>query len=170
MVFLEYKTARSVFGVLCEIFLAMGTTLGADLLVSSRFLHLNQKLKTSVKKNSLNPEWNEDLTLCVTDPIQPLKLEVYDKDTFTPDDIMGDAELDIRPFMDAIKMDLAGIPNVTIITTVRPSRQNCLADDSHISRKDGTVAQDVVLRLRNVESGEVELQLLWVNIPHAQDI
>ncbi|URD87606.1 ADP-ribosylation factor GTPase-activating protein [Musa troglodytarum] len=130
----------------------------------------DQKLKTSVKKNSLNPEWNEDLTLCVTDPIQPLKLEVYDKDTFTPDDIMGDAELDIRPFMDAIKMDLAGIPNVTIITTVRPSRQNCLADDSHISRKDGTVAQDVVLRLRNVESGEVELQLLWVNIPHAQDI
>ncbi|CAL9080382.1 unnamed protein product [Musa textilis] len=130
----------------------------------------DQKLKTSVKKNSLNPEWNEDLTLCVTDPIQPLKLEVYDKDTFTPDDIMGDAELDIRPFMDAVKMDLSGIPNVTTITTVRPSRQNCLADDSHISRKDGTVAQDVVLRLRNVESGEVELQLLWVNIPHAQDI
>ncbi|CAL9767114.1 unnamed protein product [Musa acuminata subsp. burmannicoides] len=130
----------------------------------------DQKLKTSVKKNCLNPEWNEDLTLCVTDPIQPLKLEVYDKDTFTPDDIMGDAELDIQPFMDAVKMDLAGIPNVTIITTVRPSRQNCLADDSHISRKDGTVAQDVVLRLRNVESGEVELQLLWVNISRAQDI
>ncbi|RRT58769.1 hypothetical protein B296_00046347 [Ensete ventricosum] len=78
---------------------------------------------------------------------------------------MGDAELDIQPFMDAVKMDLAGIPNVTRITTVRPSRQNCLADDSHISRKDGTVAQDVVLRLRNVESGEVELQLLWVNTP-----
>lgn len=96
--------------------------------------------------------------------------EVYDKNTFTPDDIMGDAELDILPFMDAVKMDLAGIPNVTIITTVRPSRQNCLADDSHISRKDGTVAQDVVLRLRNVESGEVELQLLWVNISRAQDI
>ncbi|CAO2816388.1 unnamed protein product [Amaranthus hypochondriacus] len=33
-----------------------------------------QKLKTRVIKKSLNPEWNEDLTLCVTDPNEPIKL------------------------------------------------------------------------------------------------
>lgn len=33
-----------------------------------------QKLKTSVKNNNVNPVWNEDLTLTVSDPIEPLKL------------------------------------------------------------------------------------------------
>lgn len=33
-----------------------------------------QKLKTRVVKRNLNPEWNENLTLCVTDPSLPIKL------------------------------------------------------------------------------------------------
>ncbi|ONM27963.1 alanine amino transferase8 [Zea mays] len=33
-----------------------------------------KKLKTSVKKRSVNPIWQEELTLTVTDPSQPLKL------------------------------------------------------------------------------------------------
>ncbi|WOL10425.1 hypothetical protein Cni_G19180 [Canna indica] len=130
----------------------------------------DQKLKSSVKKNSQNPVWNDDLTLCISDPILPLKIEVFDKDTFTPDDKLGDAELDIEPLIQAVKMNLVGVPNGIIITTVKPSRQNCLADESHISLKDGSVAQDVILRLRNVESGEVELKLLWVNVPRNQAI
>ncbi|ONM27964.1 alanine amino transferase8 [Zea mays] len=34
-----------------------------------------KKLKTSVKKRSVNPIWQEELTLTVTDPSQPLKLQ-----------------------------------------------------------------------------------------------
>ena len=38
-------------------------------------LHLdNQKLKTSVIKNTVNPVWNEDLTLAVTNPATPIKI------------------------------------------------------------------------------------------------
>lgn len=96
--------------------------------------------------------------------------EVFDKDTFSRDDKMGDAELDIHPFLEAVKMDLVGVPNGTIIKTMKLSRQNCLAEESHISWKDNTIAQDIVFRLRNVESGEVELQLNWVKVPGAKPL
>lgn len=33
-----------------------------------------QKLKTRVMKKNVNPEWNEDLTLSVSDPNAPIKL------------------------------------------------------------------------------------------------
>lgn len=124
-----------------------------------------QKLKTRVVKKNLNPEWNEDLTLSISDPHTPIHLYVYDKDTFSLDDKMGDAEFDIGPFFEAVKMRLAGLPNEAIVTRVQPSRQNCLAEESHIVWKDGKIFQNMVLRLRNVECGEVELQLHWVDIP-----
>ncbi|RWW52053.1 hypothetical protein BHE74_00041567 [Ensete ventricosum] len=91
--------------------------------------------------------------------------QVYDKDTFSRDDKMGDAEIDIQPFVEAVKMNFSGLPNGTIIKTLTPNRQNCLADESAIVWKDDMIMQDVVLRLRNVESGELELQLNWINIP-----
>ncbi|XP_018673615.2 protein C2-DOMAIN ABA-RELATED 5 isoform X2 [Musa acuminata AAA Group] len=126
-----------------------------------------QKLKTSVKKHNVNPVWNEDLTLTVSDPTQPVKIRVYDKDTFSRDDKMGDAEIDIVPFVEAVKMNLSDIPNDTIIKTMNPNRHNCLAEESAIVWKEGKVVQDIIVRLRNVESGELELQLLWVDIPGA---
>ncbi|XP_018686264.1 protein C2-DOMAIN ABA-RELATED 3-like isoform X2 [Musa acuminata AAA Group] len=93
--------------------------------------------------------------------------QVYDKDTFSRDDKMGDAEIDIQPFVEAVKMNFSGLPNGTIIKTLTPNRQNCLAEESAIVWKDDMIVQDVVLRLRNVESGELELQLNWINIPGA---
>lgn len=124
-----------------------------------------QKLRTRIIKKSLNPEWHEDLTLCVTDPDEPVKLFVYDHDTFTPDDKMGDAEFDIKPFLEAVKMNLEGFLDGTIITKVKPNRANCIAEESSIIWKDGKVTQNMFLRLRNVESGEIELQLQWIDVP-----
>lgn len=95
---------------------------------------------------------------------------VYDKDTFSLDDKMGDAEFDIGPFIEAVKMRLEGLPNETIVTKVVPSRQNCLAEESHVVWKDGKVFQNMVLRLRHVECGEVELQLHWVDIPGSRGV
>jgi Ca2+-dependent lipid-binding protein len=38
-------------------------------------VHLeNQNLKTSVIKNTVNPVWNEELTLAVTNPATPIKI------------------------------------------------------------------------------------------------
>ncbi|KAK4354390.1 hypothetical protein RND71_026584 [Anisodus tanguticus] len=124
-----------------------------------------QKLKTRVIKKDINPEWNEDLTLSVSDPSLPVKLTVYDHDTFSMDDKMGDAEFDIKPFVEALKMNLDGLPSGTVITRVLPCRTNCLAEESRVVWQDGKVVQDMILRLRNVECGEVELQLQWIELP-----
>ncbi|XP_010263993.1 PREDICTED: protein C2-DOMAIN ABA-RELATED 5-like isoform X3 [Nelumbo nucifera] len=129
-----------------------------------------KKLKTRVMKKNINPEWNEDLTLSVADPELPIKLTVYDKDKFSLDDKMGDADIDIKPFLEAVKMHLVNLPSGTIIQRVQPNRQNCLAEESCIIWQDGKVVQDMYLRLKNVESGEVELQLQWIDIPGSRGI
>lgn len=167
---------------------------------------LTQKLKTRVVKNNVNPEWNEDLTLSISDPNVPIKLvsitrrqmklqsiqltrnwqftlkllmriwlqcwlqTVYDKDTFSLDDKMGDAEFYITPFLEALKMRLEGLPNGTIVTKIQPSRENCLAEESHIVWTDGKLVQNLFLRLRNVEVGEVEIQLEWIDIPGSRGL
>ncbi|XP_074558623.1 GTPase activating protein 1-like isoform X1 [Curcuma longa] len=144
-----------------------------------------QKLKTRVIKRNTNPVWNEELTLSIEDPNLPVRLfsdstllysdedviakEVFDKDTFSLDDPMGHAEFDIRMLVEAVKMELDDLPNGTIITTVVPCRKNCLAEVSRVYWSDGTVFQDLILRLRNVERGEVELKLRWVSIEGSRD-
>ncbi|KAF5729459.1 hypothetical protein HS088_TW21G01625 [Tripterygium wilfordii] len=129
-----------------------------------------QKLKTRVVKKNINPEWNEDLTLSISDPNLPISIAVYDHDTFSLDDKMGDAEFDIRPFLEAMRMGLAGLPNGTIITKIQPCRENCLAEESCIIWSNGKVVQNLFLRLRNVERGELELQLQWIDIPGSRGL
>ncbi|XP_041003363.1 protein C2-DOMAIN ABA-RELATED 4-like [Juglans microcarpa x Juglans regia] len=129
-----------------------------------------QKLMTRVVKKNINPEWNEDLTLSISDPIIPINLFVYDKDTFSLDDKMGDAEFEIGAFLEAIKFRLENVPSGTIISKVQPNRLNCLAEESHIIWMDGKVVQNMVLRLRNVERGEVELQLQWIDVPGSRGL
>lgn len=128
-----------------------------------------QKLKTRVVKKNVNPEWNEDLTFSVDDPSLPIKLRVYDHDTFSIDDGMGEAEFNIEPFVEAVKMQpFEGTPNGTIIRKLEPCRKNCLAEESKIIYTDGKITQDICLRLKKVECGEVELQLQWIDLPGAR--
>ncbi|XP_050374428.1 protein C2-DOMAIN ABA-RELATED 4-like [Argentina anserina] len=129
-----------------------------------------QKLKTRVVKKSVNPEWNEDLTLSIADSSLPIHIAVYDKDTFSLDDKMGDAEFEIGPFVDAIRMRLEGVANGTVASRVQPSRENCLAEESSIIYSNGNIIQNMIVRLRNVESGELELQLQWINIPGSRGL
>ncbi|KAK4426541.1 protein C2-DOMAIN ABA-RELATED 4 [Sesamum alatum] len=129
-----------------------------------------QKLKTRVVKKNVNPEWNEELTLSIADPSLPVKLQVYDKDTFSLDDKMGDAEFDIKPFLEAVKMHLENVPSGTIITKVKTTRENCLSEESSIVWENGKVIQHMFLRLRNVECGEIELQLQWIDVPGSRGL
>ncbi|KAL5574003.1 hypothetical protein UlMin_023600 [Ulmus minor] len=122
-----------------------------------------QKLKTRVMKGNVNPEWNESFTLSVSEPNLPIQLCVYDKDTFSFDDKMGDAEIDIVPFLRALKMNLENIPDGSVVLDVRPTDQNCLAEESSIVWTKGKLVQNMILRLKNVECGEVELQLQWTD-------
>ncbi|TYJ03922.1 hypothetical protein E1A91_A12G060000v1 [Gossypium mustelinum] len=144
-----------------------------DVLTSDPYVVIRmgkQKLKTRVIKKNVNPEWNDDLTLSIVDLSLPVKLTVYDRDTFSLDDKMGDAEFEIGPLVNAVKMRLEGLPNGTIITKVQPSRENCLSQESCIIWNNGKVVQDMFLRLRNVETGEVELQLEWIHVPGSRGL
>ncbi|CAA0841085.1 Calcium-dependent lipid-binding (CaLB domain) family protein [Striga hermonthica] len=131
-----------------------------------------QKLKTRVVKNNVNPEWNEELTLSISDPHLPIKLQVYDKDMLSLDDKMGDAEFELNPFLEVVKMHLEkeNLPNGTIITKIKPNRENCLSEESSIVWENREVIQNMFLRLRNVECGEIELKLKWVRIPGSRSL
>lgn len=96
--------------------------------------------------------------------------QVYDKDKFSLDDKMGDAEFDTKEFIEAVKMRLHNIPSGTVICKVKPNRENCLSEESCIKWENGEVIQQMFLRLRNVECGEIELQLQWIHVPGSRGL
>ncbi|KAH0919428.1 hypothetical protein HID58_027088 [Brassica napus] len=121
----------------------------------------NQKVKTRVINSNCNPVWDEQLALTIKDVTDPIRMTVYDKDRFSGDDKMGDAEIDMRPFLEAhqMELDFQKLPNGCAIKRIRPGRTNCLAEESSITWSNGKIIQDMILRLRNVECGELEIML-----------
>jgi serine/threonine protein kinase len=51
------------------------------------------KAKTKVKKKCLDPVWNEEFEFVINSPSGKIHIEVWDKDTFTPDDFLGQVDL-----------------------------------------------------------------------------
>ncbi|KAG4166741.1 hypothetical protein ERO13_A13G151932v2 [Gossypium hirsutum] len=115
-----------------------------DMLTSDPYVVLTlgkQTIQTAVIKSNLNPVWNEELMLSVPQNFGPVKLQVYDYDTFSADDIMGEAEIDIQPLITS-----------AMIGKWLKSQDNALIEDSI----------QVSLKLQNVECGEIYLQLEWL--------
>ncbi|KAI3466873.1 hypothetical protein Pfo_023536 [Paulownia fortunei] len=144
-----------------------GTNLAVrDMLSSDPYVILTlgqQKVQTSVVKSNLNPVWNEELKLAVPQDYGSIKLLVYDHDMFSADDIMGEAEIDIQPMItSATAFGDAGMFGDMQIGKWLKSYDNALIEDSTVNIVGGKVKQDLWLRLQNVESGEVELELEWV--------
>ncbi|KAL3522852.1 hypothetical protein ACH5RR_015686 [Cinchona calisaya] len=144
-----------------------GTNLAVrDMLSSDPYVVLTlgqQKSQTAVVKSNLNPVWNEDLMLSVPENFGALKLEVYDHDTFSADDIMGEAEVDIQPMITSAMAfgDPGMFQNMQIAKWLK-SNDNALIEDSSVNIIDGKVKQAISLKLQNVESGEIELELEWI--------
>ncbi|KAH9623157.1 hypothetical protein KSS87_011011 [Heliosperma pusillum] len=130
----------------------------------------SQKVKTLHVKNNCNPSWNDEVTLAVYDLDTPINLTVFDKDTFTDDDKMGEAQIDINPYLAYVKAGLDPLSTDSVVDKIHPTRENSLSDTSRIVWKDGKLVQDMVLRLNNVATGEVEIQLEWVNVPGARGL
>lgn len=85
---------------------------------------------------------------------------VYDKDTFTTDDFMGEAEIDIQPLVTAAKAS----ENSTLSESIqlgkwKASKDNTLVKDGMISLIDGKVKQEISVKLQNVERGVLEIEL-----------
>lgn len=49
---------------------------------------------------------------------------VFDKDMFSFDDKMGDAEFDLKSLIEVVKTRLDGVASGTIIKRVKPNREN----------------------------------------------
>lgn len=127
----------------------------------------NQVAKTKVINSCLNPVWNEELILSLTEPVGALNLEVFDKDTFKSDDKMGHAQLNLQPLISAsrLKQILQVSSGETTLRKVVPDSDNCIARESTISCINGEVVQSVWLRLCAVESGEIELKVKLIDPP-----
>ncbi|KAL9247757.1 hypothetical protein vseg_021153 [Gypsophila vaccaria] len=149
---------------LIKVNVVKGTNLAVrDVVTSDPYVILSlgqQSVKTRVIKNNLNPVWNEKLMLSIPDCIPPLKLLVYDKDTFTTDDFMGQAEIDIQPLVSAAKaFERSTLQEETQLGKWVASKENTLVKDSIISLIDGGVKQQMSIRLQNVERGVLDLEL-----------
>ncbi|XVF41123.1 hypothetical protein PTKIN_Ptkin01aG0255300 [Pterospermum kingtungense] len=163
------KKSNSLAGMvefvgLVKVNVVKGTNLVVrDMMTSDPYVILSlgqQSVKTHVIKNNLNPVWNESLMLSIPENIPPLKVLVYDKDTFSTDDFMGDAEIDIQPLFSAAK----AYENFEIFEPMElgksvASKDNTLVKEGIITLIDGKVKQEISLRLQNVERGVLEIEL-----------
>ncbi|XP_074304912.1 putative ADP-ribosylation factor GTPase-activating protein AGD11 isoform X4 [Silene latifolia] len=85
---------------------------------------------------------------------------VYDKDTFTPDDFMGQAKINIEPLVSAAKAyERSTLHEETQLGKWVASKENTLVKDSIISLVGGAVKQQMSIRLQNVERGVLELEI-----------
>ncbi|XP_068659292.1 probable ADP-ribosylation factor GTPase-activating protein AGD11 isoform X1 [Aristolochia californica] len=149
---------------LIKVNVVRGTNLAVrDVVTSDPYVILtlgHQSMKTRVIKNNLNPVWNERIMLSIPEPVPPLKLQVYDKDTFSADDRMGEAEIDIQPLISAAKAyENSSITEPMHLGKWLANEDNTLIKDSQISVADGKVKQEITLKLQNVERGELEIEL-----------
>lgn len=87
--------------------------------------------------------------------------EVFDKDLLKADDKMGNAFVNLQPLVSAARLrDILRVSSgETTLRKVVPDSENCLVRESSINCVNGEVVQNVWLRLRDVESGEVELTI-----------
>ncbi|RZC93194.1 hypothetical protein C5167_029170 [Papaver somniferum] len=125
----------------------------------------NQVVKTKVINSCLNPVWNEELSLDVTQSAGVLNKEVFDKDRFKSDDKMGTAHLNLQQIASAarLKQVIKARPGEsTKIRIILPGSDNSLVRESYVSCVNGEILQDVWLRLCGVESGELEMKLKWI--------
>ncbi|KAI4303668.1 hypothetical protein MLD38_039268 [Melastoma candidum] len=150
-----------------KVMVLKGTNLAIrDMLSSDPYVILtlgNQTVQTNVIKSNLNPVWNQELMLSVPQDYGPLKLQVYDHDTFSADDIMGEAEIDLQPMItSAMAFGDADMFGDMQIGKWLKSHDNALIEDSAVNIVNGKVKQAISLKLQNVESGDLDLELEWI--------
>ncbi|CAN1227831.1 ADP-ribosylation factor GTPase-activating protein AGD12 [Linum grandiflorum] len=78
---------------------------------------------------------------------------------------MGEADIDLHPLINSAVAygDPEMFGNMQIGKWLK-SDDNALIEDSTINIVDGKVKQQVFLKLQNVESGELELELEWLSL------
>ncbi|KAL2343190.1 hypothetical protein Fmac_004475 [Flemingia macrophylla] len=137
-----------------------------DMMTSDPYVILKlgqQTVQTTVVKSNLNPVWNEELMLSVPPQFGLLNLNVFDYDLFSADDIMGEADIDLQPLISSAKSfgDASMFDDMQIGKWMK-SHNNALMDDSIVNIVGGKIKQEMTIKLQNVESGELYLELEWL--------
>lgn len=93
--------------------------------------------------------------------------KVFDYDFFSSDDIMGEADIDLQPLISSAMNygDPSMFEDMQIGIWMK-SQDNALIDDSEVKIVGGKVKQEILIKLQNVESGELELALEWMPFDH----
>lgn len=88
---------------------------------------------------------------------------VYDKDTFSTDDFMGEAEIDIQPLVSAARAtEISSLDESVPLCHWKAASQenaNAVVREGIITQEDGKVKQQITLKLQKVERGVLEIEL-----------
>lgn len=91
---------------------------------------------------------------------------VFDKDRFSKPDKMGDAVVDIKPYIECMQMGLEDLPIGTAVKKLQPEESNCLADESKVIWVGkGKMVQEMTLKLQNVDKGKILIKIEWLDLP-----
>jgi len=75
------------------------TASASDPYVSMKVKGLHRPRKTTVKKNTSNPRWNEGINLHVQGPSDILKVKVYDKDIPMKNKLLGTIDVPLTKYL-----------------------------------------------------------------------
>ena len=79
---------------------------------------------------------------------------------------MGEAIIDIKPYLECLQLGLEDLPIGTAVKKVQPNDYNCLADESKVIwTGKGKMVQEMILKLQKVERGKIQIQLEWLDLP-----
>lgn len=88
---------------------------------------------------------------------------MLDHDIVSKDDLMGEAEIDLQPMINAAtSFGDPGLLGDTQIGRWLKSGDNALMADSAVMVTGGKVKQEVSLKLQHTESGEVTVEMEWI--------
>lgn len=120
-------------------------------------MRTNAKLRSHLMaKNYIS---NKILLLSTLDQNQ----QVLDHDMVSKDDLMGEAEIDLQPMINAA----ASFGDPELLGDIQIGRwlksgDNALTADSAVMVTGGKVKQEVSLKLQHTESGEVTVEMEWM--------
>ncbi|RYR14199.1 hypothetical protein Ahy_B04g070795 isoform B [Arachis hypogaea] len=83
---------------------------------------------------------------------------------------MGEADIDLKPYLLCVKVGLSELPEGHVVKRIEPNDSNCLAEESKIIWTNGKVIQYMTLKLRNVNTGELHVEIKWLDVPESKGL
>lgn len=141
VVMVKVKSARQL--------IALDLTTQSDPYVVAELVGGQQRVRTRAIKNCADPVWDETLMLNIRNPnVDILRLCVWDADTFSQDDAIGQCDIPLREVLRRSKENLS-------------FSQPAVFDDQKLSGGDGHSCICIRLLQRNKPRGYISVELTY---------